>query len=146
MGFPVKFAKFLKTTILTEHFQWLLLYFAEKANTRQQPEEIWTQKGSHSTNNCISENTWMVFPRKDLLIMLSIITMVKCMEKKRQYITSCDNNCIKYKPLHVFAHLYASHKGDKVFKNGASKICGRGFLKIFKWYSLLKQSISFQIF
>ena len=40
MGFPVKFAKFLKTTILTEHFQWLLLYFAEKANTRQQPEEI----------------------------------------------------------------------------------------------------------
>ena len=34
----------------------------------------------------------------------------------------------------------------KVFKNGASKICGRQPLKNLKWYGLPKQTISLQIF
>ena len=37
-------------------------------------------------------------------------------------------------------------KWDKVFKNGPSEICGRQPLKNFKGYSLLKQTITLQIF
>ena len=35
---------------------------------------------------------------------------------------------------------------DKVFKNGPSKICGKQPLKNLKWYGLLRQTISLEIF
>ena len=54
---------------------------------------------------------------------------------------------------HVFHFIILSpwyrnslHMGDKVFKNGPSKIYGRQPLKNLKGYGLLKPTISLQIF
>ena len=57
--------------------------------------------------------------------------------------------------LHCFCYCYSDKvflanslhiTWDKVFKNGTSEICGRQSLKNLKWYGLLKQTISLQIF
>ena len=53
---------------------------------------------------------------------------------------------IQYLTLEVPVCRYTSFKCDKVFKHGASKICGRQFLKNLKGYCLLKQSLYLQTF
>ena len=69
--------------------------------------------------------------------------------------------CTKFRNHKVFTSRINNSKGkrkffvkvtqlqytwDKVFKNGPNKICGRQPLKILKWYGLLRQTISLQIF
>ena len=46
----------------------------------------------------------------------------------------------------LFYHVVSIQIWDKVFKNRPSEICGREPLKDLKWYGLLKQTISLQIF
>ena len=48
--------------------------------------------------------------------------------------------------VHVIEYKPWANKWVKIFKNGPSKICGRQPLKNLKWYGLLRQTKSLQMF
>ena len=59
------------------------------------------------------------------------------------------NNNMAILNIHIsklFYHVVSIQIWDKVFKDRPSEICGRDSLKDLKWYGLLKQTISLQIF
>ena len=97
--------------------------FSLRCNTHKPSKVIWTLPRQtisfHIFKGCLSATTWLILKGNLTFVIAAIM----------------------WKSI-----MWGTFKWDEVFKNRPSKISGQQHLKNMKWYGLLRQTISLQIF